>query len=85
MPAALTHLNVWLPKPCMLRYVRGVPRSENRMVTWCVDSGVYEKKSQNALWSFSPDCALRLCVCTMSGNLNGSRMKNTGVLLPTMS
>ena len=44
-----------------------------------------EKKSQTAVGSFKLVAGLRFCVWMKSGNFSGSRMKNTGVLLPTMS
>ncbi|OPX61503.1 MAG: hypothetical protein A4E30_00875 [Methanomassiliicoccales archaeon PtaB.Bin215] len=69
----------------MFLYVAGVPRSENRMVTWCMDSGVSERKSQNMLGSLRLVAGFLFWVCMKSGNLMASRMKNTGVLLPTMS
>src|SRR5690625_6865687 len=55
------------------------------MVTWCSASGRLVQKSQ----LFSADRRLvrgsRLTARLRSGNLWGSRMKKTGVLLPTMS
>ena len=62
-----------------------MPRSLITMVTWCSASGSSVQKSQ--LFS-----ALRMLVRGSrftarfrSGNFSGSRMKNTGVLLPTRS
>ncbi|MNP34231.1 hypothetical protein D3C76_1275070 [compost metagenome] len=55
------------------------------MVTWCSASGECDQKS-HIIWAFFRlDCGWRFWVWIKSGNLSGSRMKNTGVLLPTMS
>ena len=62
-----------------------MPRSEKSTVTWWQDSGVSDRKSQNMFGSGMFVCGLRFCVWIKSGNLLGSRMKNTGVLFPTMS
>ena len=49
------------------------------------DSGVSERKSQNMSGSGQFVAGLRFCVWMKSGNFMASRMKKTGVLLPTMS
>jgi hypothetical protein len=69
----------------MWRNVLGVPRSENRTVTWWTDSGVSERKSQNMSAFFVFVAGSRFWVWMKSGNLSGSRMKKTGVLFPVMS
>jgi hypothetical protein len=69
----------------MFRKVAGVPRSENRMVTWWMDSGVRDRKSQNMSGSLQLVAGWRFWVWMKSANFRGSRMKNTGVLLPTKS
>ncbi|MNY60586.1 hypothetical protein D3C86_1971590 [compost metagenome] len=62
-----------------------MPRSLMTMVIWCRASGRPVQKSQ----LFSAERMLvygsRLTALFRSGNLSGSRKKNTGVLLPTMS
>ena len=84
-PPALTHMNVWLEKPSMFRHVRGIPRSPMSKVTWCADSGESVQKSHCMLLSRRCVSARRFCEWMKSENLLGSRMKNTGVLLPTRS
>ncbi len=69
----------------MFLKVAGVPRSENSMVTWCTDSGVRDRKSQNMSGSLRLVAGFRFWVWMKSGNLSGSLMKNTGVLFPTRS
>ena len=88
-PSAFTSRKVWTPKPSIIRYERGMPRSDMFHSVWWVASVCRETKSQNV------SCAL--CACgisrsgcglaawTMSGNLMASWMKNTGMLLPTRS
>jgi hypothetical protein len=54
-----------------------------------VDSGMSETKSQNVSWALAA-CGIAWCgsgfrACTRSGNFMASWMKNTGMLLPTMS
>ena len=69
----------------MWRYVAGIRGHDITMVTWCRDSGDRLQKSQllsacaQVVAGRASDGGLR------SGNLSGSRMKNTGVLLPTRS
>ena len=55
------------------------------MVTWCRASGSDVQKSQllRALRRFV--LGSRFTAWLRSGNLSGSRRKNTGVLLPTRS
>ncbi len=62
-----------------------MPRSEKRIVTWWMDSGVSDRKSQNMSGSLRLVAGLRFWVWMKSGNFRVSRMKKTGVLLPTMS
>lgn len=58
------------------------------MIIW-VDSGVKEMKSQKRLFAEELVGMLEsgegLKLCTISGNLRGSRMKKTGRLFPTRS
>lgn len=54
-------------------------------VTWCAVSGRSVQKSHCMLWSRNPEPGSRFCDRMKSGNLMASRMKNTGVLLPTRS
>ena len=84
-----THRKVWTPKPSIIRYERGMPRSDMFHIVWCWASVCSETKSQNV------SCAL--CACGISrsgcglpawitsGNLMPSWMKKTGMLLPTRS
>ncbi len=69
----------------MWRQDFGMPRSPISQVTWCADSGRRVQKSHCMLWSRRWLSARRFCEWMKSGNLMGSRMKKTGVLLPTMS
>ncbi|MCY1537200.1 hypothetical protein D9M68_726880 [compost metagenome] len=55
------------------------------MVTWCRLSGESDQKSQAAVFERRLVFGWRFWVWMKSGNFNGSRMKNTGVLLPTRS
>jgi hypothetical protein len=55
------------------------------MVNWCSVSGDRDAKSQTAVGSLRLVAGLRFWVWMKSGNFSGSRMKKTGVLLPTMS
>ena len=84
-PAALMKLKVWLPKPCMCRWLAGMPRSLITIVTWCRASGSEVQKSQLFSALRSPVHGSRLTAWLRSGNLSGSRRKNTGVLFPTRS
>ncbi len=63
----------------------GQPRSDIRIVIWCSDSGDCDQKSHMAVGLRRLVFGWRFCVRMKSGNLRGSRMKNTGVLLPTRS
>ncbi len=88
-PSGLDSRNVWMPKPSMVRYDRGTPRSDICHIVWCCASVCSDTKSQNV------SCALCACGISrsgcgfaawmMSGNLMPSWMKNTGMLLPTRS
>src|ERR1700731_1599983 len=55
------------------------------MVTWCSASGSNVQKSQLLSALRIPLRGSRLIAWLRSGKRNGSRKKNTGVLLPTMS
>ena len=48
---ALTRRKVWTPKPSMVRYDRGMPRSLMFHITWWVASVCSETKSQNVSWA----------------------------------
>ena len=63
----------------------GMPRSDITIVTWCKASGNNVQKSQLYLALRKLVRGSRLTALFKSGNLRGSRKKNTGVLLPTMS
>ena len=69
----------------MCRSVRGVPRSVIRNVTWWADSGDSVQKSHCMLWSRRSVSGRRFWEWMKSENLDGSRMKKIGVLLPTRS
>ena len=85
VPSSFTHWKVWEPKPSWWREVFGVPRSPMRYATWCADSGVRVQKSHCMSASRRPFLPRRFWEWMKSGNFIASRMKNTGVLLPTMS
>ena len=55
------------------------------MVIWCRLSGDCDQKSHIAVAERMLVRGWRFCVWMKSGNFIGSRTKNTGVLLPTMS
>ena len=78
-------LYVWLPNPCMWRYDAGMPRGDMVIVTWCSASGSSVQKSQLLVALRRLVRGSRFTALLRSGNLRGSRRKNTGVLLPTMS
>ncbi|CAM5379249.1 hypothetical protein SGLAM104S_10373 [Streptomyces glaucescens] len=69
----------------MWRYDAGMPRSPMSQVTWWVASGACAQKSQTLSGSCLPVNGSRFCEWMKSGNLIGSLMKKTGVLLPTRS
>ncbi len=69
----------------MWRYEAGMPRSPNSQVIWWVDAGECAQKSQTLSASCTPVNGSRFWEWMKSGNLIGSLMKNTGVLLPTRS
>ncbi len=69
----------------MLRQVRGVPRSPISNVTWCADSGDSVQKSHCMSLERRLVSGRRFWEWMKSWNLDGSRTKKTGVLLPTMS
>ena len=88
-PSSLIRRNVWMPKPSIIRYERGMPRSDMLNMVWNVASVCSDTKSQKVSCA---DCACGisrsicgLTECTTSGNLMPSWMKNTGMLLPTRS
>ena len=62
-----------------------MPRSDITIVTWCRASGRLVQKSQlfSALRRLVRGS--RFTAWLRSGNFSGSRMKKTGVLLPTRS
>src|SRR3546814_8578053 len=62
-----------------------MPRSLITIVTWCSASGSSVHQSQLLVAERRLVRGSRLTALLRSGNLRGSRMKNTGVLLPTMS
>ena len=80
---------MWTPKPCIIRYERGIARSDIAHMSMWVDSGMSDTKSQNV------SCAVAACgiakwgsglaAWIRSGNLMASWMKKTGMLLPTRS
>ena len=69
----------------MKRGLCGRPRSDIRIVTWCRLSGDSDQKSHMAVGERMLVRGWRFWVWMKSGNLLGSRTKNTGVLLPTRS
>ena len=83
--AALIIEKVWLPKRCIWRKLRGMPRSDIVIVTWCSASGTNVQKSQLLSALRIPVRGSRLIAWLRSGKRSGSRWKNTGVLLPTRS
>ena len=62
-----------------------MPRSLMTMVTWCSASGREVQKSQLFFALRRLVHGSRLTAWLRSGNVSGSRRKNTGVLLPTRS
>ena len=89
LPRAFTKRKVWTPKPSMNRNERGMARSDMTHRSMWVDSGMRETKSQKLSWADwawgKPRSGSGLTAWMMSGNLIGSWMKKTGMLLPTMS
>ena len=80
---------MWTPKPSIIRYDRGMARSDIAHMSMCGDSGISDTKSQNVVWAVCA-CGIStsgsgLAAWIRSGNLMPSRMKNTGMLLPTRS
>ena len=69
----------------MCRHVFGMPRSPISQVTWWADSGDSDQKSHCMWWSRKLLAAIRFWLRMKFWNFIGSRTKNTGVLLPTMS
>ena len=69
----------------MWRQLRGMPRSPISQVTWWADSGESVQKSHCMSASRRLLAARRFWERMKFWNLRGSRMKKTGVLLPTMS
>ena len=69
----------------MLRQLLGMPRSPMSQVTWWADSGERVQKSHCMSWSRRLVAAMRFWERMKFWNFSGSLMKNTGVLLPTMS
>src|SRR6185312_6627838 len=88
-PAALVRRNVWTPNPSMVRYDRGIARSDMTHISMWVLSGWIDTKSQNVscadwAWGISRSGS-GFTAWMKSGNLMPSWMKNTGMLLPTRS
>ena len=83
--AALIIEKAWLPYKCIWRKLFGMPRSDIVIVTWCKASGSNVQKSQLLSALLSPVRGSRLIAWLRSEKRSGSRKKNTGVLLPTMS
>jgi hypothetical protein len=77
---------VCTPKPCIMRRLRGIPRSDMTHISVCVVSGLSEAKSQKVSCTDAacgiPLCGSGLTAWTRSGNFMASWMKNTGVILP---
>ena len=69
----------------MWRHDRGMPRSPISHVTWWADSGESVQKSHCMSGSRRLLAARRFWDRMKFWNFIGSRMKKTGVLLPTMS
>ena len=69
----------------MWRQDLGMPRSPISQVTWCDDSGDSVQKSHCMSASRRLLRARRFWDRMKFWNFNGSLMKKTGVLLPTMS
>jgi hypothetical protein len=65
--------------------VPAVPWSDMRIVTWRAVSGDSVQKSHCASLDLSPVSGIGFCVRMKSSNLNPSRTKNVGVLLPARS
>ncbi|RAO58050.1 hypothetical protein PSN01_02968 [Micromonospora saelicesensis] len=88
-PASLTRRKVCTPKPSIVRYERGMPRSDMFQMVWCCASVCSDTKSQKVSWALCA-CGISRSGCglpawMMSGNLIASWMKKTGMLLPTRS
>ena len=77
------------PKPCIMRKLRGMARSDITHITVWMVSGIRPTKSQNVSCADAacgmPWCGSGFTACTRSGNFIASWMKNTGMLLPTRS
>ena len=89
VPSSATSRKVWTPKPSMVRYERGMARSDITQSCMCVDSGRSDAKSQNvscadAAWGISRSGS-GFTAWIRSGNMMPSWMKKTGMLLPTRS
>ena len=80
---------MWTPKPSIVRYERGIARSDMTHISMWVDSGCSETKSQNVSWAVWAWGISRsgsgFAAWIRSGNLMPSWMKKTGMLLPTRS
>ena len=42
---------MWTPKPSIIRYERGMARSDIAHMSMCGDSGISDTKSQNVVWA----------------------------------
>ena len=89
LSSAATSRKVWTPKPSMVRYERGIARSDMAHSIMWVASVCRETKSQKVSCA---DCACGISrsgcglpAWIRSGNLIASWMKKTGMLLPTRS
>ena len=73
----------------MNRNDRGMARSDMTHSSMWVDSGIRDTKSQKLSWADwacgKPRSGSGFTAWMMSGNLIGSWMKKTGMLLPTRS
>ena len=78
-----------MPKPSIMRRLRGIARSDMTHMIMCIDSGMSEMKSQNVSWAEAACgiswCGSGLTAWMRSGNFTASWMKKTGMLLPTRS
>ena len=88
-PRALMKRKVWMPKPSIIRKLRGMARSDIAHISMCVLSGISEAKSQKVSGALAA-CGSSLCGSALtawrrSGNFIAAWMKNTGMLLPTRS
>ena len=78
-----------MPKPSIIRKLRGMARSDITHMIMCMDSGINETKSQNVSWAEAAWgislCGSGLTAWMRSGNFTASWMKKIGMLFPTRS